>query len=182
VTVGVLSELTRSSQDTEVSSSGFAPNFILKLTNDDELVFTFTFVIRQSQQIVAAAPAGSEVVSTVDTQINGLTYVYASTPREVENLVTREFHADPNLHKNANVELVGDYNTGGSQSVSFEWSWKWKPPKNIEDKGGGWRNSCSVRVVSRCAPVMRTKSCLVRRVRSARPPSPHAGQLLLLRR
>jgi hypothetical protein len=29
--------------------------------------------------------------------------------------------------------------------VSFEWSWKWKPPKNTEDRGGGWHNSCSVR-------------------------------------
>lgn len=109
------------------------PNFLLKLNNDDELVFTFTFVIRQD----ANTPG-------VDTQINGLTYVYASTSREVENLVTREFHADPNLHKNSNVELVGDYTTGGSPSVSFDWSWKWKPPKGIEDRGGGWRNACSV--------------------------------------
>jgi Arf-GAP/SH3 domain/ANK repeat/PH domain-containing protein len=82
--------------------------------------------------------------SLVDTVINGLTYVSASTAKEVETLVTREFHADPNLHKNANVQLVGDYSTGGSQSVSFEWSWKWRPPKPIEDRGGGWRNSCSV--------------------------------------
>ena len=76
--------------------------------------------------------------------INGLTYVSASTAREVETLVTREFHADPNLHKNANVQLVGDYSTGGSPSVSFEWSWKWRPPKPTEDRGGGWRNNCSV--------------------------------------
>lgn len=83
--------------------------------------------------------------AAVDTQINGLTYVYASTPREVENLVTREFHADPNLHKNANVDLIGDFTTGGSPTVTFDWSWKWKPPKTSEDPGGGWRNSCSVR-------------------------------------
>jgi Arf-GAP with SH3 domain, ANK repeat and PH domain-containing protein len=57
--------------------------------------------------------------------------------------VTREFHADPNLHKNSNVELVGDFSTGGSASVTFEWSWKWKPPKSAEDRGGGWRNCCS---------------------------------------
>jgi len=84
----------------------------------------------------------------VDTVVNGLTYVSASTAKEVENLVTREFHADPNLHKNANVQLVGDYSTGGSQSVSFEWSWKWRPPKSTEDRGGGWRNNCSVRLPS----------------------------------
>lgn len=88
----------------------------------------------------------------LDTAISGLTYVWASTPREVENLVTREFHADPNLHKNANVALVGDYTTSGSASVSFEWTWKWKPPKSTEDRGGGWRNSCSVSVpVASCA-------------------------------
>ncbi|EMR68825.1 putative arf gtpase activator protein [Eutypa lata UCREL1] len=109
-----------------------APGFLLKLANDDELLFTFTFVIRQ------------EANGTVsDANINGLTYVYASTIREVENLVTREFHADPNLHKNANVDLVGDFTTGGSSSVSFDWTWKWKPPKAIEDRGGGWRSVCS---------------------------------------
>ncbi|KAH7035194.1 centaurin beta [Microdochium trichocladiopsis] len=106
------------------------PSFLLKLSSDDELVFTFTFAVRQDA-------AGG------DTLINGLTYVYASNHREVDNLVTREFHADPNLHKNSNVELVGDYSTGGSPSVTFDWSWKWKPPKATEDRGNGWRNSCS---------------------------------------
>lgn len=79
----------------------------------------------------------------MDTFINGLTFVYASNNKELENLVTREFHADPNLHKNANVELVGDFSTGGSPSVRFDWSWKWRPPKITEDRGGGWRNTCS---------------------------------------
>ncbi|KAI1409809.1 centaurin beta [Hypoxylon sp. FL1857] len=123
------SSLVEFVQDTESSTT---PNFLLKLNNDDELVFNFTFVVRQEE-----GGAG------VDTQINNLTYVYASTNRELENLVTREFHADPNLHKNANVELVGDYSTGGSPSVAFEWTWKWKPPKPSEDGGGGWRNVCS---------------------------------------
>lgn len=101
-------------------------------------MFTFTFHVRQ------AFPSTGDLNSAaLDTQINGLTYVYASTPREVENLVTREFHADPNLHKNANVELIGDFSTGGSPTVTFDWSWKWKPPKHSEDPGGGWRSSCS---------------------------------------
>ncbi len=79
----------------------------------------------------------------MDTFINGLTFVYASNNKELDNLVTREFHADPNLHKNANVKLVGDYSTAGSPSVRFDWSWKWRPPKITEDRGGGWRNTCS---------------------------------------
>lgn len=130
------------SQDPETSNiPNAAPNFLLKLNGDDELIFTFTFVIRQLQ----ASPAADGKPTVADTNISGLTFVSASTPREVSNLVTREFHADPNLHKNANVALVGDYGTGSSPSVTFEWTWKWKPPKSVEDKGGGWRNCCSVR-------------------------------------
>jgi Arf-GAP/SH3 domain/ANK repeat/PH domain-containing protein len=124
-------------QDAEQTSPGAGPAFLLKLANDDEIVFTFTFIIRQSQN-------AADVAAPADTQLNGLTFVFASTPREVENLVTREFHADPNLHKNANVALVGSYSTEGSSSVTFDWTWRWKPPKHTEDRGGGWRNSCSV--------------------------------------
>ncbi|OCK84143.1 centaurin-beta-2 [Lepidopterella palustris CBS 459.81] len=134
-------------QDPESSNPAGPPAFLLRLTNDDELNFNFTFVARQSQ----APPSIYNVnnASTIsasgpsDTTINGLTFVFASSTKELDNLVTREFHANPNLHKNSNVELVGDYTTGGSQSVQFQWSWKWKPPKITEDRGGGWRNSCS---------------------------------------
>ena len=27
--------------------------------------------------------------------------------------------------------------------MRFEWTWKWRPPKVTEDRGGGWRNTCS---------------------------------------
>lgn len=146
--------LSPESQDIEPAPPGAFPNFILKLSSDDELVFNFTIVIRQAQQTVQSTNGAAETSSPVDTQISGLTYVYSSTPREVENLVTREFHADPNLHKNSNVELVGDFGTAGSPSVSFEWTWKWKPPKSLEDKGGGWRNSCSVRCLPAPSPLL----------------------------
>lgn len=129
-------------QDPEPSTVSANPSFILKLNNDDELNFKFTFIIRKSQSQGGNNPETS--TSTVDTVLKGLTYVSGSTAQEVETLVTREFHADPNLHKNANVQLMGDYETSGSQSVQFEWSWKWRPPKAIEDRGGGWRNNCSV--------------------------------------
>lgn len=82
-------------------------------------------------------------MAAVDTFINGLTFAFASNNKDLDNLVIREFHADPNLHKNSNVELVGDYSTSGSPSVRFDWSWKWRPPKATEDRGGGWRNTCS---------------------------------------
>ncbi|KAK4193338.1 hypothetical protein QBC35DRAFT_103043 [Podospora australis] len=130
--------------DPESVGSPAGPSFLLKLANDDDLVFTFTFVIRRTLQRSSSNPSTSpERPTAVDTTLQGLTFVYAPTAREVENLVTREFHADPNLHKNPNVELVGTYSTEGSASVTFDWTWKWKPPKHIEDKGGGWRNSCA---------------------------------------
>lgn len=92
---------------------------------------------------LGASPPNATNATSIDTTITGLTFAYASNHKELENLVTREFHADPNLHKNANVQLVGDYSTNGSSAVQFEWAWKWSPPKVNEDKGGGWRNSCS---------------------------------------
>ncbi|TIA45921.1 ArfGap-domain-containing protein [Aureobasidium pullulans] len=124
-----------------------SPAFLLRLANDEELTLTFTCVVRQSNSGPTntigdhlVAPTG---IPSSDTNLGGLTFVFGSNPREIDQLVTREFHADPNLHKNPNVELVGSYNTGGVPSVQFQWSWKWKPPKQSEDHGGGWRNTCS---------------------------------------
>jgi Arf-GAP/SH3 domain/ANK repeat/PH domain-containing protein len=133
-------------QDPESITSGGPPSFLIRLTNDDELTFNFTFVVRQgqaAQSIYNVNNAATITPNPIDTVINGLTFVFGSSPKEVENLVTREFHANPNLHKNPLVELVGDYSTLGSASVQFQWSWKWKPPKTMEDRGGGWRTSCS---------------------------------------
>jgi Arf-GAP/SH3 domain/ANK repeat/PH domain-containing protein len=70
--------------------------------------------------------------------------VHAATPRDLDNLVTRELHNDPNMHKNnPNVHLVGDYSTNGVQSVQYSWSWRWKPPRAAEERTKGWRNCCS---------------------------------------
>jgi Arf-GAP/SH3 domain/ANK repeat/PH domain-containing protein len=120
---------------------------MLRLSNDEELTFNFTFIIRQTQTGNAASSTVNGVASSmpevVDTNLMGLTFAHASNSKELDNLITREFHANPNLQNNSNVQLIGDYSTGGSPSVSFDWSWTWKPPKLMEDKGGGWRNSCS---------------------------------------
>ncbi|KAJ5510895.1 Arf GTPase activating protein [Penicillium expansum] len=127
-------------------SAAPVPTFMLRLSNDEELIFNFTFIIRQTQ--TGNAPNSVNGVSTTmpevaDTSLMGLTFAHASNSKELDNLITREFHANPNLQNNSNVQLIGDYSTGGTPSVSFEWSWRWKPPKVTEDKGGGWRNSCS---------------------------------------
>lgn len=148
-------------QDTEAAANGQLPSFLLRFSNADELNFNFTFVVRQQTLVNGAAAngAGAPITTTADSQIAGLTYIFASSPKEVENLVVREFHADPNLHKNPNVQLVGDYTTGGSPSVQCSWSWKWRPPKPTEDKGGGWRNSCSFVEYDQRAHRLSTLAC-----------------------
>lgn len=138
-------------QDPESPANG-PPSFLLRLSNEDDLTFTFTFVIRQSVTFNPAQEALGSVnqpaTNAVDTSISNLTYICGSGIKELEQLINVEFHADPNLHRNPKVQLVGDYTTGGSPSVQAQWTWKWKPPKVIEDRGGGWRNSCSVRLSS----------------------------------
>lgn len=136
--------LTIPPQDPETIAAGAAPSFLLRLPNEDELTFNFTFIVRQQSQITTPTTTDAPVAPIpLDTTLSGLTYVFASNAKEVENLVVREFQHDPNLHKNPNVQLVGDYSTGGSPSIQFSWAWKWRPPKPAEDQGGGWRNSCS---------------------------------------
>jgi Arf-GAP/SH3 domain/ANK repeat/PH domain-containing protein len=123
------------------------PSFLLRLSNEDELQFKFTFVIRQTQRSLNATTTTNGVATTlpetIETVINGLTFAHASNTKELDNLITREFHANPNLQNNANVVHVGNFSTSGSPSVQFDWTWTWKPPKPVEDKGGGWRNCCS---------------------------------------
>lgn len=123
------------------------PTFLLRLNNDDELNFNFTFILRQTQTGNTGSSTVNGVSTTLpelaDTVLTGLTFAHASNSKELDNLITREFHANPNLQNNSNVQLVGDYSTEGSPSVQFDWSWKWKPPKPTEEKSGGWRNSCS---------------------------------------
>lgn len=132
-------------QDPDQQNVSNSLNFLLRLSNHDDIFFYFTFVMRQSQ---ATSPPTTDQTLTTDTVINSLTFLFASTPRELETLVTREFNADPNLHRNPNVDLLGDYTTAGNAVEHFEWSWKWRPPKVEKDRGGGWRNSCSVSLLA----------------------------------
>lgn len=130
-----------------MSPSSSEPTFLLRLNNEDELNFKFTFILRQSPTGNTPSSTVNGVSTTlpelVDTVLTGLTFAHASNSKELDTLITREFHANPNLQNNSNVQLVGDYTTGGNPSVQFDWSWTWKPPKTTEERGFGWRNSCS---------------------------------------
>ena len=123
-------------QDPESVPSSPSSPFLVRVNFEDDLIFNFSFIVREPQNNAGNTPILGE------TQISGLTFAFASTARDLDTLITREFHADPNLHKNPNVELLGDYTTGGSSSIRFDWSWKWKPPRSWEDRAGGWRNAC----------------------------------------
>ena len=152
------------------------PSFILRFDNEDDLTFRFTFVARQTTAAQSGViPSGAANTANADTFITGLTFAYASNPRELENLVTREFHADPNLHKNSNVQLIGDYSTDGSPAVQFEWSWKWRPPKANEDRGGGWRNSCSFLEYDQRAHRLNTLASFPFWVQNIQKPIPQMG-------
>ncbi|EOA81069.1 uncharacterized protein SETTUDRAFT_144329 [Exserohilum turcica Et28A] len=96
------------------------PPFLLRLPSDEDLTFNFTFILRQHLAVptIYNVSSNSSIAPSglVDTNISGLTFVFASSSRDLDNLVTREFHANPNLHKNPQVELVGDYSTSGHAS------------------------------------------------------------------
>lgn len=126
------------------------PNLLLRVDLEDELDVQFTLLSRQTSpsstsqaQSQTQPQQGTGTAQPQETNISGLTFAYASNARELDTLITREFHSDPNLHKNSNVQLVGDLSTNGYTSVELEWTWHWKPPKLTEDRGGGWRNNCS---------------------------------------
>jgi hypothetical protein len=97
------------------------PSFIPRLDLEDELDFNFTFVARQTTG-PAPISAPSSALPLVDTNIAGLTFAYASNAKDLDTLITREFHADPNLHKNSNVQLIGDLATAGSLAVESTWT------------------------------------------------------------
>ena len=118
-------------------------NFLLRLDLEDELEFCFTFLTRRTAPPSSTGPPAVAPGTAADTNISGLTFAYASNARELDTLVTREFHSDPNLHKNSNVQLIGDLSTKGYPSVEFDWNWTWRPPRTGEDRGSGWRNNCS---------------------------------------
>lgn len=149
------------------------PSYILKLDDEDDLEFRFLFVTRQGQahNVQGVPPPIPGASTSVDTSITGLTFAYASNAKELDNLVTREFHADPNIHKNSNVQLVGDFATNGSAAIQYDWSWKWRAPKPNEDKGRGWRNSCSFLEYDQRAHRLNTLASFSFWVHNSRPPT-----------
>ncbi|EZF35124.1 hypothetical protein H109_04532 [Trichophyton interdigitale MR816] len=133
----------------DVLNDSPGPYFILRLTNEDELNFCFTFVIRQEKGTTPPKTTTANGVSTApptgtDNVLKSLTFAHAANAKDLEDLVTHEFLADPNIqNNNENFRHIGTFNTDGSPSVQFHWSWKWKPPVKVEEKCGGWRNCCS---------------------------------------
>ena len=131
--------LTHEAQDLEGSQGSPFPSFLLRLNNADEPTLNFSIVVRRG-----LLPATGDQAAPADTVIHGLTFVFAPNIKDLDALVNREFRADPNFHKNPNVELVAsELSTDGAPSVQLDYAWKWRPPKVQEDKGGGWKNVCA---------------------------------------
>jgi len=131
-------------KDPESLSSNSHPEFLLKLPNDEDLIFNLNLSLRQSvvsNDSLNSTPADARHV--YDTTISGLTFIFASSTKDIEQLVTRDFRTDPNIQKHPNVFVLGDYSTSGASTVSIPYTWKWSPPRSAEDIGGGWRTSCS---------------------------------------
>ena len=162
-------------QDPE-SASSTVPQLLLRFNNDEDLHLHFRFVVQSPHALQAIDGNDSS------TQINNLTFAFASNYKDLEALVTRDFHADPNIHKNANVELLGDVSTNGNSSLHFDWSWNWRPPKFTEDRGGGWRNTFSFMEYDSRAHKLETLAIFgfwvqntARALNSPEIPSPPAG-------
>ena len=129
--------------DPDISQNTTAvPLFLLRLASEDELHFSFT--LRLSQH-ASSAPRDASLTGPQaahpNTGISGLTYMFGHDRKELDHLINREFHANPNLHKNSNVELLGDYNTAGQLDSPIQWTWVWKPPRLHEMPPSGWRTT-----------------------------------------
>ncbi|KAK9456010.1 hypothetical protein V1511DRAFT_520914 [Dipodascopsis uninucleata] len=100
---------------------------LLKLSNDLGLLFRFTIKINGGKDDIGP--------------INGLTFLNAGNNRALDLLMTKELHSDPNIQKKDNVTFIGDY-AADSDSIEFEWVWRWRPPNDIHESYNGWRNTC----------------------------------------
>lgn len=143
-----------SHQDPETIPTTETPSFILRVPFEEELTFDFACAVADNNLNLTRPSATSDFTrpsatsdftqNQAQSNVPSLTFVFASSSREVESLVTSEFHADPNFHKNPNVQLVNAENSTATSTSAINWSWKWRPPKPSEDPNKGWLTACSV--------------------------------------
>ncbi|CAG8499105.1 13175_t:CDS:2 [Ambispora leptoticha] len=117
-------DLLEFTQDPELQS--ISPNkFLLKLLKDKNFKLKFKFRVGGN--------------STNTEELKGLTFINAANEKELARILTVEFNVDPNLHRHANVALLGDFTP---KSEDIEWTWKWVPPSLMDEAHHGWRNHC----------------------------------------
>ncbi|CAG8477971.1 8965_t:CDS:2 [Ambispora gerdemannii] len=117
-------DLLEFTQDPELQSK--APNkFLLKLSKDKRFELKFKFRVGEN--------------STNTEELKGLTFINATNEKELARILTVEFNVDPNLHRHANVALLGDFTP---KQEEIEWTWKWVPPHTMDESHHGWRNHC----------------------------------------
>ncbi|OLL23212.1 Protein csx2 [Neolecta irregularis DAH-3] len=101
-----------------VSDPDSAGHFILRIPYDEELYFTFTLQIPGN--------------------VNGLTHINSSSRKDIDRMLSVDFGWDQNLQNHRNVTLIGDYH----DQKDVEYVWKWRAPREMEEKYHGWRNTC----------------------------------------
>ncbi|ODV91640.1 hypothetical protein CANCADRAFT_16356, partial [Tortispora caseinolytica NRRL Y-17796] len=110
----------------DVDAHGVAP-LLLKVYKGGPLKMQFHFTISQ--------------IDGADTSLSGLTFIHASSVKDIDNIVNRDFRQNPNMHTYPNARLLGDYSTNGQPSFKFIWEWTWTPYTTINTRYHGWRNS-----------------------------------------
>ncbi|CCG85184.1 putative ARF GTPase activator [Taphrina deformans PYCC 5710] len=101
------------------------PIHLLKVENEPDLHFTFTFVLKQSS-------------------LSGVTFVTGTNLSAIERLITSGYNADSNIQKNKNVKVLGDYRSD-TGDLEIQYTWKWAPSDSSIVPGmlGGWKSVCS---------------------------------------
>lgn len=113
---------------------GVAEEILLKIPkSQDDLNLVFTFVLHRSQL---------EISKNIDTNVNGLTLVHASSFKELDYLLTTEYSVEANLQNHKNVFLVGNLSTEGKDSNTIKYQWKWSKPAELNNDNRGWRSCC----------------------------------------
>lgn len=78
-----------------------------------------------------------QLAVTPSTGLSSLTFVSAGSVKQLDSFIKNEFFHNPNIQKEKNVVLLGDFNAKGDhpQIISFDFLWQWHAPEPNSDKG-----------------------------------------------
>ncbi|KAK9468600.1 hypothetical protein V1512DRAFT_273816 [Lipomyces arxii] len=101
---------------------------LLKLSNENGLVFKFSIVINKAHQD--------------QLSLDGLTYISSANTKTLDSFLKKDLHSNPNVQERDNVVFMGDYSVTNGEDIYLDWSWTWTPPADMDLRFNGWRNTC----------------------------------------